>query len=276
MAESVWRTTLRSSRCLMPKGFQSTLRMAPGPGARLTVSGGFNLLSTKVLGFPLWSMPDHCSHWTDFLLCPSRVVRPKVDSSASTSVQEWQLPNTISFSRRSTWASKDSYILWLTWKSSRAQAVLTLAKRRSRTAAWSWRGLCVEPVEVWKRGCRWCGRLAVHRYCGISFLVVLVSLPFQQCGQTFLCQSGSRPSSWSICTIWRQTRAQAKTDSTKSVLFSRHGQVHPAARGHRGPSCLAWLSCWQASSAPGGASPSWQRKQKKQASSTWCQQQQML
>ena len=92
--ENHWRSLSNRSA----SGFQSTLRIAPGPGARVVVRGGFNRTKTNDSGRPRATSPAHCSQCTR----ESFMSLSNVASSASTSCQQPFLPRWISFSFFST------------------------------------------------------------------------------------------------------------------------------------------------------------------------------
>ena len=85
------------------RGAHSTLRTAPGPGARSLAGIGRKRCSTNVLGRPLWTMPHHCSH----SICWFTTSLSKVASSASTSDHFCPAPKRMDFSCSKTQASRN-------------------------------------------------------------------------------------------------------------------------------------------------------------------------
>ena len=99
-APSVCSTTSRFSRCRLAIGFQSRLRIGPGPGARRFVLHGSRRVRTKVFGLPRSTNPPHCSHctglsWSSF---SASSILPRSTSSASTSGHLSIAPNLMLFS----------------------------------------------------------------------------------------------------------------------------------------------------------------------------------
>ena len=94
-AESECKMTRLFFNHFWATGVQSTLRIAPGPGARGTVVAGRSLNSIKLFGLPRCTMPPHCSHTVFFPCLASsfdcsqgfRVRLSKQASSTSTSFQ---------------------------------------------------------------------------------------------------------------------------------------------------------------------------------------------
>ena len=163
------RTTQRSWRCFVARGFHSTFLMAPGPGDLVANTVGDNLLRSSVCGQPRWMMPHHCSQATGFAGSSAQSLKSvavKVASSASMSIQVLPLPKTMSFSFSSTHAFRSCImrlsmssmaLLCLMCKMRWMVALGTRFKSKNKRAAWVWRDVWLEPLASTKRGRRWCG-----------------------------------------------------------------------------------------------------------------------
>ena len=125
LAASVCKITCLSCNHALAKGRHSTLRMAPGPGARGSDNFGFRRCRTKLCRQPRLTIPHHCSQITGAFGSKAwfpRFCLWKVVSSASTSHHLFPVPKLTCFSCSSTHfmrrsrscLSMSSMALWLT------------------------------------------------------------------------------------------------------------------------------------------------------------------
>ena len=94
------RITCLSFRCLEANDSHSTLRIAPGPGARFSHGSGRRRRRRRDSGRPRSTMPHRCSHSTGLARLTASLPQSflsKVVSSAATSFQAWPLPKIMFF-----------------------------------------------------------------------------------------------------------------------------------------------------------------------------------